>query len=54
MDSVIVLIIVAAAVGFTVRSFVKIYKGEQGCSCGDCSCTSKSSCDQGVQILNKK
>ena len=53
MELFIVLIIVAAAVGFTLRSFVKIYKGEQDCSCGERSCRSKSNCDQGVQILDK-
>ncbi|MCK5310953.1 MAG: FeoB-associated Cys-rich membrane protein [Desulfobacteraceae bacterium] len=56
MDSIIVGIIVIAAVAFSVRSFIKIYKGEGGCSCeGGCnSCSSNGSCkpDFPLQIKN--
>lgn len=45
MDLIIVGIIVLAAVVFTARSFIKMYKGEEGCSCGSsCSCSSKIGC----------
>ncbi len=41
MDLIIVGIIVAVAVAFSVRSFIKIYKGEGDCSCSPgCSCSS--------------
>lgn len=46
MDSIIVGIIVIGAVIFSVKSFIKIYKGEGDCSCGEgCSCSSKNSCN---------
>jgi len=55
MDSIIVGIIVIAAVVFSVRSFVKTYKGEGDCSCGGgCSCSSKDSCSPDFPIVNKK
>ncbi len=56
MDSVIVGIIVIGAVLFTVRSFIKTYKGEGDCSCGDgcSSCSSKGSCSTDFPIVNKK
>lgn len=54
MDVIIVGVIVSAAVFFTLRSFIRIYKGEDSCSCGGCSCRSKKSCDQGSQILEEK
>ncbi|MCF6247247.1 MAG: FeoB-associated Cys-rich membrane protein [Desulfobacula sp.] len=46
MDLLIVSIIVAIAIGFTLKSFVKIYKGEDSCGCGGCSCSSKDDCNQ--------
>ena len=56
MDSIIVGIIVIAAVAFSVRSFVKMYKGEGSCSCGEgCStCSSNGSCKPDFPIANKK
>ncbi len=55
MDIIIVGIIVAGAVIFSVRSFVKIYKGEGDCSCGTgCSCSSKNLCSSDFPIVNKK
>ena len=55
MDSIIVGIIVIAAVFFSVRNFIKTYKGEGGCSCGGgCSCPSNDSCSQEFPIINKK
>ncbi len=54
MDLIITGIIVAAAVGFTVRSFVKIYKGEEKGSCGGCSCASQKSCATQFPIATKK
>jgi len=54
MDGILVGIILAGAFVFTVKSFIKIYKGETSCSCGECSCTAKdiSSCKT-FQPLNK-
>lgn len=46
MDLILVGIIVTVAVIFSIRCFVKIYKGEGECSCGDgCSCSPKNSCN---------
>lgn len=46
MDTFIVTLIVALAVGFTIRGFVRAYKGERQCSCTGCSCASKEGCSQ--------
>lgn len=55
MDLIIVFIIVAAATGFTIRSFIKMYKGEGGCSCdAGCSCSEKDSCSRDFPIADKK
>jgi hypothetical protein len=55
MDSIIVGIIVIAAVGFSVRSFVKIYRGEGRCSCkGGCSCPSEGPCNPDFPVADKK
>ena len=55
MDLIIVTLIVAAAVGFTVKSFLKIYKGEGGCSCdAGGSCSAKASCSRDFPIAEKK
>lgn len=56
MDLVIVGIIVLGAIIFSVRCFVKTYKGEGGCSsCGTgCSCSSKDNCNQDFPIADKK
>ncbi|MBU8848399.1 MAG: FeoB-associated Cys-rich membrane protein [Desulfobacterales bacterium] len=55
MDLIIVGIIVIAAMIFSVRSFVKTYKGESGGSCGGgCSCSSRDSCSPDFPIANKK
>ncbi len=56
MDLIIVGIIVAGAILFSVRSFVKIYKGEGGCDgCGTgSSCTSNDLCGSDFPIVNRK
>ncbi|RLC04299.1 MAG: FeoB-associated Cys-rich membrane protein [Deltaproteobacteria bacterium] len=56
MDSIVVGIIVIGAVVFSVRSFIKTYKGEKGCSCGDgcSSCSPKKSYSSDFPIINKK
>jgi hypothetical protein len=54
MDALIVAIIVAAAVLFTLKSFIRVYKGEQRCSCGGCSCASPQSCSQDIKMAAKK
>ncbi len=56
MDIVIVGIIVAGAILFSVRSFVKIYKGEGDCSCGTgcSSCSSNDLCNTDFPVVRKK
>lgn len=39
MENIIVGIIVAAALVFSIRSFIRIYKGKESCGCGSsCGC----------------
>jgi len=50
MELIIVTAIVFAALFFSLRRFVKIYKGADSCECGSgCSCSgsSKIDCSQG-------
>jgi len=56
MDLIIVGIIVSGAILFSVRSFVKTFKGEGKCGCGTgcCSCSSKNLCGSDFPIANKK
>jgi hypothetical protein len=55
METIIVGIIVAGAIFFSVRSFIKMYKGEGDCSCGTgCSCSSSSGCDSDFPVVKKK
>jgi hypothetical protein len=56
MDIVIVGVIVAVAMVFSLRSFVKIYKGEGDCSCGTgcSSCSSNDLCNSNFPVVNKK
>ena len=56
MDSVIVGIIIIGAVFFTIRSFIRTYKGESDCSCknGCSSCSFMGSCRADFPIVNKK
>lgn len=50
MDFIIVMAIVFAAVLFTIRSFIRIYKGEGSYSCDSgCACSSKDDCRQGSE-----
>jgi hypothetical protein len=50
MELIIVIAIVLAALFFSVRSFVKIYKGEDSCNCGSgCSRSSKELCNKGSE-----
>lgn len=49
MENIIVGLIVAAALVFSVRSFVRIYKGNGSCGCSDgcgCSPSEKDCCGQ--------
>lgn len=55
MESIIVGLIVIAAVVFSIRGFVRIYKGDGGCSCGEASsCKSRHLCDENFPIVNRK
>ncbi len=55
MDLIIVGIIVTGAVFFSIRSFIKMYKGEGDCGCGTgCSCSSKDLCNPDFPVVNKK
>ncbi|MCG8683697.1 MAG: FeoB-associated Cys-rich membrane protein [Desulfobacterales bacterium] len=54
MESLIVGLIVAAALYFCIRSFVKTYKGEGECGCGTgcaCSPSEKANCNQEKNII---
>ncbi|MCP4721527.1 MAG: FeoB-associated Cys-rich membrane protein [Desulfobacteraceae bacterium] len=57
MDNILVGIIVAAAVFFSIRSFVRTYKGEGGCNCSrSCSSGKKNgNCNQSqpFKIIDK-
>ncbi len=50
MENILVIIIVAGAIGFTIRGFIRAYKGESTCNCGGCSCSSKDNCNQDFPI----
>ncbi|WP_300461881.1 FeoB-associated Cys-rich membrane protein [Desulfobacula sp.] len=55
MDEIIVGIIVAGAIIFTVKNAVNTYQGKRSCDCGSgCSCASKDSCPQALQRTNKR
>lgn len=50
MELLFVISIVSAAVFFTVRGFVRIYRGEVSCGCASgCSCASKEGCSKGPE-----
>jgi hypothetical protein len=52
MDTIIVGIIIAAAVIFTFRRFVRIYKGDSSCDCDTgCSRSSKNECDKDLKMI---
>jgi len=60
MENLIVWIIVAGAFVFTIRGFIKSYKGDGGCGCsGSCSgCVGRDrdpheSCDPDKAFLHK-
>jgi len=60
MDIIIVTIIVACAIIFTLKSFFKIYKGEKSCGCcsgceGDItnSCQINNNLEKNVSCLTK-
>lgn len=44
MDNILVGIIVAMALLFCIRSFVKLYRGQGGCNCSSGNCSSGSGC----------
>ncbi len=55
MDSIIVGIIVAAAVFVTVKNFVKMFKSDGGCSCNSgCGGCSSQSGSEDFPIVPKK
>ncbi|MFO7748813.1 MAG: FeoB-associated Cys-rich membrane protein [Desulfobacteraceae bacterium] len=48
MDMIIVCAVVAGALFFILRRFIKIYRGETGCQCASSSsCPSKTTCCSG-------
>ncbi|MCG8636364.1 MAG: FeoB-associated Cys-rich membrane protein [Desulfobacterales bacterium] len=56
MENIIVGVIVALALGFSIRAFVRIYKGEGECGCGSscgCSPSEKECCGQDKEFLHK-
>ncbi len=55
MDTMIVGIIIIAALVFSIRGFIKICKGEGNCSCkGGCACSSKEFCNAVFPVLKNK
>ena len=55
MESILVGVIVGGAVIYSLRRFVKIYRGEKGCSCSNgCSCSSHPECARSFPIVPKK
>lgn len=59
MDNILVGIIVAMALLFCIRSFIKTYRGQGGCNCSSgCGCGTKDKtghCSQGqpFKIIDK-
>tara|TARA_B100000614_G_scaffold79270_1_gene70756 strand:+ start:1016 stop:1195 length:180 start_codon:yes stop_codon:yes gene_type:complete len=59
MENLLVGLIVAAALAFTVRSFVRMYKGKGECGCGSASncsgCASRTDdgCDEQKEFICK-
>ncbi len=45
MDNLIVGIVVAGALVFCIRSFIKTYRGQGGCNCSS-GCSAKGKADQ--------
>jgi hypothetical protein len=54
MDNFIVGIIVAGAVMFTIKRFLKIYKSVGSKGCGECSCSSKENCKSDFPVSPKR
>ena len=55
MDSIIVGIIILFAAVFSVRSIIKLYKGEGCCSCKQgCSCSSREKCNFDFSVKDNK
>jgi hypothetical protein len=44
METLIVIIIVAGAIAFTAKRFIKIFKGEKSCGGSGCACSAVDSC----------
>ncbi len=56
MENLLVGVIVAGALAFCIRSFVKLYKGEGECGCASscgCSVSEKACCGQDKKFLHK-
>jgi hypothetical protein len=57
MENILVGLIVGGALVFSLRSFIKIYKGEGDCSCGSaCGCSSaeQQNCGKTSPFIQKK
>ncbi len=55
MDSIIVVLIVAAAVFVTVKNFVKMFRSDGGCGCNSgCGGCSSQSCTEDFPIAPRK
>ncbi|MBT3387137.1 MAG: FeoB-associated Cys-rich membrane protein [Desulfobacula sp.] len=55
MDKIIVGIIVAGAIVFAIKNFIKTYQGKKSCNCGNGgSCESKRTCPSDFPMTNKK
>lgn len=57
METILVGIIVALALAFCVRSFIRIYRGEASCGCGsscECSPDKKECCGHHSPFVEKQ
>jgi hypothetical protein len=55
MDEIIVGIILAGAIVFAIKNFIKTYQGKKLCNCSSGgSCASKRTCPSDFPMTNKK
>jgi len=54
MDEIIVGIIVAGAIIFAIKNFIRTYQGKKSCNCSSGgSCASKRTCSSDFPMTNK-
>jgi hypothetical protein len=53
MENLIIAVIVALALFFTIRRFVNQYKKKESSCCGGCSCDAQKGCAQDTPFTGK-